>query len=96
MNKALKKKWRKFIIIFLMSRLDKNTYRCYVYDIAQKRLVAVCWEAGSNFYQQLKSLRNNMGKYVYAYDSCTLNRSHIVPRKPKEKKSDQKPKYEIN
>ena len=79
-----------------MSKLGKNHYRCYVYDIAQKRLVAVCWEAGSNFYQQLKSLRNNMGKYVYAYDSCTINRSHIVPRKPKEKKSDQKPKYEIN
>ena len=90
------KKWRKFIIIFLMSRLDKNTYRCYVYERAQKRLVATCGIYPNNFYQELESLRNNMGRYVYLHYSCTLDSSHIVPRKPKEKKSDQKPKYEIN
>ncbi len=63
------KKWRKLIIVFLMSRFNKNTYECFLYDMVLKREGGLCNTPPNDFYQELEYIKHNMNIYLYTCQS---------------------------
>ncbi len=68
-----KKRWLKMVISFFMSRYDKETFHCTMYDVAKKRVVADCRESDHDFYQQLDAIRKKASYYLHPDKNCMHN-----------------------